>query len=898
MEQTREYKCLNCGRVRESSVTCTCSECGFKMFPTPYNRREVIVGEIKFFIDKLQLNDISVNSFDYAEKEKDDNRFPGFDAIKKYAFSAEKTEKYISRINQSIEQIDTYAHSSLVKIYKVKSKSFEEGIDKRNAVLAQAVKIVFDKELSLAEFKMPEYKLHYSEVPNALILPYVERIFPLLNDLTSKVAKFIKQNNMYGKAHQIKVNDSFKQKKDKDGNPIEIDYVAELNKVQQGLETIIAKKYVVDIFDDGSAELKEMLTYMWSAIAMIMRAPLFNVSYEYEDSDGKIIDKDEFLKKVASMVSSQYESVNVLTGDENSLSDMSEESLFEKLAELIKIDEFRIFGADKTKLTVFGECEKKLNQLIGLSSIKESILKIKAYALANKGSEVLNLHMCFEGNPGTGKTEVARIIAGILHENGILPSSKVVETDRSGLIGQYVGETPQKTMRKINEAMGGVLFVDEAYALVPEDGSFDYGHEAVATLIKAMEDYRGKFCVILAGYRNEMEKMISSNPGFKSRIQFTLDFQNYSRDELGQITDLMLNKRNYTLTAEARSKILDVTDVARKSPNFANAREIRNILDQVIMCQNLRVAGTQDRELGIIDVNKYIKDSNIAVSTAVDNDNKILTADDELDALVGLSNVKRMVKKVRAYAKRNMDSGDFNMHMCFYGNPGTGKTEVARIISRLLYDAGVLPEAKVVETDVRGLIGKYVGETAPKTQNKINDAMGGVLFIDEAYSLSEGSHEKSYGEEAIAVLLKEMEDKRGKFCVILAGYKNEMQNMIATNPGFESRIQFSLDFPDYTRDELGEIANLMLAKKKYSITEEALNKLLDVADWFSRKPNFANARTIRNILDQVIMNQNLRVEDESDNYEIIIDDVLDYISDEGIDLSEKKTSTHFGFKID
>jgi SpoVK/Ycf46/Vps4 family AAA+-type ATPase len=188
-------------------------------------------------------------------------------------------------------------------------------------------------------------------------------------------------------------------------------------------------------------------------------------------------------------------------------------------------------------LLKIGESEKKLNKLIGLSSIKESIKKIKAYALANKDSDDLNVHMCFYGNPGSGKTEVARIIAGILHENGILPTKKVVEVDRGGLVGQYVGETPQKTMYKIQEAMGGVLFVDEAYALVPKTGGgFDYGHEAVATLIKAMEDYRGKFCVILAGYRNEMQQMLSSNPGFKSRIQFELDFPNYSREELGQIT--------------------------------------------------------------------------------------------------------------------------------------------------------------------------------------------------------------------------------------------------------------------------------------------------------------------------------------------------------------------------
>lgn len=260
-----------------------------------------------------------------------------------------------------------------------------------------------------------------------------------------------------------------------------------------------------------------------------------------------------------------------------------------------------------------------------------------------------------------------------------------------------------------------------------------------------------------------------------------------------------------------------------------------------------------------------------------------------------LSVVKRMVRKIKAYAKRNQGLADFNLHMCFYGNPGTGKTEVARILSRILYDAGVLDEAKLVETDAHGLIGKYVGETAPKTLAKINDAMGGVLFIDEAYSLAGGTTVNggatSYGEEAIAVLLKEMEDRRGQFCTILAGYRDEMVKMISTNPGLESRIQFTLEFPDYTREELGLIAQSFLEKKGYSIDDEALNRLLDIMEYFRSRPNFANARTVRNVLDQVIMNQNLRTEDENGDSVIIVDDVDDYLMDEGIDLSKPSTGT-------
>jgi SpoVK/Ycf46/Vps4 family AAA+-type ATPase len=311
---------------------------------------------------------------------------------------------------------------------------------------------------------------------------------------------------------------------------------------------------------------------------------------------------------------------------------------------------------------------------------------------------------------------------------------------------------------------------------------------------------------------------------------------------------------------------------------------------------------TDDNELGIVDVNRYIQDAKINLPTTGEGTKKkILTGEEELEQLVGLASVKRMIKKIKAYAKKNKTDGNFNLHMCFLGNPGTGKTEVARILSRILYDAGVLAESKLVETDSTGLLGKSIGETGPKTQEKVRDAMGGVLFIDEAYgltaSIASSRGNTNYGDEAIAVLLKEMEDKRGQFCVIMAGYKEEMKLMLSANPGFASRIQFMLDFPDYTREELREIAVSFLTGKKYEINDEALNRLLDVTEYYRNRPNFANARTIRNILDQVIMNQNLRAEDDKDDYLIIVDDVDDYIAEENIDLSKTRNTRSIGFGI-
>ena len=911
-----EYKCICCGMMKESNKNCTCAVCGYKMYPAPYNRKQILVDEVNRFIDQLKLNKVDTKDIVFSRKEpsskkaanpenqkmikipksKDDQRFPDFTTIQNYVCGGKKIDEFFTRMEKSIGELKKHLHEEYKNEYEAEYDILKGNIAGLDKVLNDAMEVIGVK-CELPEPVFPKIKLDYREVPSPELIETGDELLEMLIQFMDKIKKFIKVNNIYGTTYQNKIKPNLKQSK-------ENDYKKDLDGVCATVKKTLDKKYVVDIFSDGSEELEEQLKVMWTAIYALMKLPVLEKQYYYHFEDGAVIEGDGFTQKLIEDVSTRYSGIKNPLIDDEYLSDKDEDDVFDLYIKMTELDSFGFMGVNASKLIYVGENEKKLNKLIGLSNIKESIKKIKAYAMSNKDSQDLNIHMCFYGNPGTGKTEVARIIAGILYENKILPTKNVIEVDRGGLVGQYVGETPQKTMMKIREAMGGVLFIDEAYALIPKDGGAgDYGQEAVATLIKAMEDYRGKFCVILAGYKNQMLEMLSTNPGFKSRIQFELDFPNYNRDELKQITNLMLKKRQYTITDNAMDKILDVTDIKRKEANFANAREIRNILDQVIMCQNIRAVGTDDHELGIVDVNRYIQDSKINLPTSGEGTaKKILTGEEELDKLVGLETVKRMVKKIKAYAKKNKADGDFNMHMSFYGNPGTGKTEVARILSRILYDAGVLSESKLVETDATGLMGKYVGETGPKTQEKIQEAMGGVLFIDEAYGLvsnnSSSGGATNYGDEAIAVLLKAMEDHRGQFCVILAGYKEEMKTMLSANPGFESRIQFSLDFPDYTREELGEIAVLFLKGKKYEINDEALDKLMDVTEYYRQSPNFANARTVRNILDQVIMNQNLRAEDDEDDRMIILSDVEDYIMDENIDINASAKKQKMGFSVD
>lgn len=881
-----EYKCISCGEIKESESSCSCPMCGYKMFETPYERKNVLASEIDNFISRLEVTTVVREDLIFEGKEKDDARFPDYDKILKYVTSQARTEGFLNNLLETAEQLKLHFTSLFSKTYHVSFENLSSIIKEYDEVLVSAAKVLSpEAKAELPDLTWDEASLLYAENQNKYLWFSANELIDLIEKLAKKIVKFIKVNNLYGNNHK------YHPEKRGDQYTETTEFKDELEDAISKAESILAKKYVLDIADDGSDELKEMLTCLWNSIELIMCAPLFIKSYDYMIEFGGISEK-EFFERLSARLQERYQDFNSAIQKESLFFVKTEDELFELYKKLIALDKFGFLVPAGTTLINIGESEKKLGELIGLSGIKESIRKIKAYALNNKDSENLNIHMCFLGNPGSGKTEVARYIAGILYENKILPTNKVIEVDRSGLVSQYFGATAEKTSRVISRAMGGVLFIDEAYALGNNaDVGTDYGKEAIDTLVKAMEDYRGKFCVILAGYKNEMLQMLSTNPGFKSRIQFMLDFPNYSRDELKSITELMLRNRHYTIGDTALSRILDITDIKRKDPNFANAREIRNILDQVIMCQNLRCSGTDDTELGIVDVNKYIQDSKINLPiSGTGTANKVLTGEEELDQLIGLAAIKRMIKKIKAYAKRNQGQEGFNLHMCFYGNPGTGKTEVARILSRILYDAGVLPEAKLVETDSHGLLGKFVGETAPKTQAKINDAMNGVLFIDEAYGLvstnTASGGVTSYGEEAIAVLLKEMEDRRGQFCVILAGYKDEMKTMLSANPGLESRIQFTLDFPDYTREELGEIAVAFLKKKKYEIDEPALNRLLDVTEYYRNRPNFANARTVRNILDQVIMNQNLRTEDTDGDNLIVVDDVEDYLMDEGIDLTK------------
>jgi SpoVK/Ycf46/Vps4 family AAA+-type ATPase len=242
-----------------------------------------------------------------------------------------------------------------------------------------------------------------------------------------------------------------------------------------------------------------------------------------------------------------------------------------------------------------------LDALIGLTAIKDDVKELIAFVKIQKMRKEqglkavpVSLHLVFTGNPGTGKTTVARILARLYKQIGVLSKGQLVEVDRSGLVAGYVGQTAIKTQEKISQAMGGVLFIDEAYALSQKDDAF--GQEAIDTILKAMEDNRDDFVVIVAGYTEPMEVFINSNPGLKSRFNKYIEFEDYSIDDLEKIFMMNCKKYDYVLEEDVEKHVRELI-VQRKmehSENYANAREVRNLFEEIITNQAKRVADLEN----------------------------------------------------------------------------------------------------------------------------------------------------------------------------------------------------------------------------------------------------------------------------------------------------------------
>ena len=515
----------------------------------------------------------------------------------------------------------------------------------------------------------------------------------------------------------------------------------------------------------------------------------------------------------------------------------------------------------------------RLNALVGLAGVKTAVAGLAnrlAFQRLRGDTAPLARHFVFTGNPGTGKTTVARILADIFHAIGLLPSNTLVEADRSRLVSQYANQTAVQVNALCDSALGGVLFIDEAYGLIQGDND-TAGTEAINTLLKRLEDDRGKFIAIAAGYAAEMNDFIASNPGLKSRFTDFIHFDDYTPEELAEIFRRMATQGGYQLDAGAEPALARRLNeiYARRDAHFGNARTVRNLFDQALQRLSDRIMALQmagglsdadlRREADILRAQDLGEAGAEAASPAGELDAALA----ELHALVGLDGVKDAVARLRntLEAQRLMgETGPMSRHFVFTGNPGTGKTTVARILARIFHTIGLLPSATLIEVDRGDLVAGYQGQTARNVNRLCDQAMGGVLFVDEAYDLNHGPQD-SFGHEAINTLLKRMEDDRGKFVVIAAGYAREMADFIASNSGLKSRFSDFIDFTDYAPADMVAIFRAMMARA--GIQGEAdfdAALLARMADLHAgRGANFANARTVRQIFDKTVENVSHRV---------------------------------------
>lgn len=500
---------------------------------------------------------------------------------------------------------------------------------------------------------------------------------------------------------------------------------------------------------------------------------------------------------------------------------------------------------------------KDLDCFIGMDEVKKTVREI-AYSVKNSveraqrglgDQEKAGIHIVLTGNPGTGKTTIARKLGEILESIGYLDSGHVVEADRSKMVSPYQGETPKIVDRLCDKAMGGILFVDEAYTLAPlsQTGERDtQGAQALEQLMKRMEDDRGKFVVIAAGYRSEMENLFRINVGFRSRFSYFLNIEDYSPEQLFDIMNMFAKEKKYEFSeaAEGLARKMIKEMYQSRDKDFANGRTMRQLFDKICTRQAERL---QRLDINSLDNQQLMTIEQVDIPYQAPKSVNYDECLEKLHGMVGLAAVKQEISNLVSFLNLQIRRGETDTfqgkHYVFTGNPGTGKTTVARIMADVFRTLGILSKGQLVEADRSKLVAGYSGQTAIKTNQVIDSALGGVLFIDEAYTLKT-SDADTFGSEAIDTLLKRLEDDRGKFICIVAGYTDQMHDFISSNPGLKSRFTQTIHFDDYTPDELTQIFINMATAKKFTIdasTTNAIHRQFEQM-YLRRDKNFGNAR--------------------------------------------------------
>ena len=531
------------------------------------------------------------------------------------------------------------------------------------------------------------------------------------------------------------------------------------------------------------------------------------------------------------------------------------------------------FTFSKTAKTL-DELMEELDNLIGLESVKKQVHEIVNGVLVRQRAEREGkrlpgnqgaLNMVFLGNPGTGKTTVAKLVSEIFREAGVLARGHLVTALRKDLVGEYEGQTAKRVASFVDEAMGGVLFIDEAYDLYRGDSEV-FGVEAINTLVGLIDERRGDLIVILAGYTEKVEKLFTVNEGLQSRFPLRIEFEDYSVDEMMEIFKHMINADKFSIERKALQAVRNIIEDRHRLKAFGNGRGVRNIYEQIVRKHDSRMNTLTDWGFNEQEI---IRLADVEAVEGGNKEDSFESALAELNSMIGLEKVKEQVSMLVSSARVNVrkaelglpTSGPGTLHMLFVGNPGTGKTTVARLVGRIYKELGLIANENVIEVSKNDLVAGYVGQTTGKANKVIESAFGGVLFIDEAYQLADKDGQGDYGAEALDALLLQLDNHKKDFVCIAAGYKENMETFVRMNPGLRSRFPTTIEFEDYSVDEMCEIFKLYIEQAQYILAGGAIEAFrrrveVEAIDQYT----FGNGRGVRNIFEAVLQAQSGRID--------------------------------------
>lgn len=521
---------------------------------------------------------------------------------------------------------------------------------------------------------------------------------------------------------------------------------------------------------------------------------------------------------------------------------------------------------------------QKLNSLVGLDGIKKRILDHTSLVRLNKirserglYNKMPPMHMVFTGNPGTGKTTIAKYLGEIYHGIGVLSSGHVVETERSKLIGRFFGDAETFTLEALRKASGGILFIDEAYTLfVKADDTKDYGLRVIETLLTFLAQETPDLMVILAGYTKEMNEMLESNPGLKSRFSYVFEFEDYTPAQLMQIGKLVLKRESYQLTPEAEKKLSDyiIDEYNHKDEHFGNGRFItRLITTQIIPAMSRRLMEIPADQL-TNDVLVRIEASDVPAvkrrglhPEAID-ELLLQSALEKLDALVGLDTAKKAlhdyVTMTRLQHKQDtLLLKPANLCWEFIGSTGTGKSTVAEILAKILQGLGILKQGHVISVNAEELAGNDNYHVLERAIKKADD---GLLFLDmDAPSY----REKQYESLRMWVLNKIVERRQTTALVVAQVTSDEEAIAKSLAAGGVASYHNSIIFDDFSTDQLMAILNYLLRHDyQLELTEEACKKLAVFVRNLKKddsKSAPVSARTMQHLSQAIAMVAQLRI---------------------------------------